>query len=222
MILEQLKHKAEECGRLVDDLTLIIVTKNQSSESIQQLYQAGGRDFGESRLQEGLLKVDCLPSNAKWHFIGTLQSNKIGKVLSCFDLIHSIDSFELAKKISRMSEERDKRTAILLQVNTSLEPSKHGLTAESWEGHLDSLNHLKGIKIEGLMTMAPLTRDQDLIRKSFRSLYQLREKWSRNMREPEIFQHLSMGMSSDYLIAIEEGATLLRIGSAIFSVPDRP
>jgi len=217
LILERVKEKARESGRKADEITLIAVTKYQNVESIKQVYQDGGRNFGESRLQEGLKKISCVPDNSKWHFIGTLQSNKIAKVLTHFDLIHSVDSFELAKKISEMSEGRANCPAILLQVNTSLEASKHGLTAEGWEVYLDGMNEFKGVRIEGLMTMAPLTTDQDVIRKCFRNLYRLREKWSSKMSQPQIFKHLSMGMSNDYLIAIEEGATLLRIGTAIFS-----
>lgn len=215
-IVRQVSEKAVACGRCPDEVSLITVTKTRPIESIQSVYGQGARDFGENRLQEALEKIPYLPSDCRWHFIGTLQSNKIGKVLSYFDLIHSVDSFVLAEKISQASLGKGCITSILLQVNTSGERTKHGLSGEEWEQVLEAVNSLSHIRIEGLMTMAPYTSDQAMIRACFRKLYQLREAWHGRMRDPAAFRHLSMGMSNDYLIAIEEGATLLRIGSAIF------
>lgn len=216
IMLEQLNEKAVQCGRDPEEITLIAVSKNRPVELLWQAYQAGCRHFGESRVQEALPKLSCLPADCHWHFIGTLQSNKAGKVIPEFCLIHSVDTLDLAKKISHISSTKSCMTPILLQVNTSLESSKHGLQASEWEKVLDEVNELDHIRVEGLMTMAPLTVDQAAIRHCFRSLFQLREKWRSRMKDGARFHQLSMGMSHDFLIAIEEGATLVRIGTAIF------
>lgn len=216
-VAQKVREKALSCGRKPEEVNVIAVSKNISLESIQTAYQEGCREFGESRIQESLGKIVELPNDCIWHFIGTLQSNKVGKVISSFQLIHSVDTLQLARKISQASQDRGIKTSILLQVNTSGEASKHGLSPEGWEQALDAINQLPGIKVEGLMTMAPFTDDQQIIRNCFHKLYILRENWRSRVKDPFIFQHLSMGMSHDYLIAIEEGATLLRIGSAIFT-----
>lgn len=215
-IEQKVREKTLACGRQPQDVALITVSKLQTVESIQAVYREGGRQFGESRVQEALQKIPELPADCRWHLIGTLQSNKVAKAISQFDLIHSVDTPVLAQQLSDASQARGVMTSILLQVNISGETTKHGLSAEEWEKALDAVSQLSHVRIEGLMTMAPYTEDTKKIRDCFRQLYQLREKWRTNMKEPAIFQHLSMGMSHDYLIAIEEGATLLRIGTAIF------
>lgn len=216
-VQEKIAETADRCGRSLEEITLIAVSKNQPLEVIQSIYREGGRDFGESRVQEGVQKIPSLPSDCCWHFIGPLQRNKIKKALSFFSLIHSVDTPELARRISEASQQLALTTSILLQVNVSGERTKQGLSPAEWEKALPSLQSLIHLKIEGLMTIAPYTDDAATVRGCFRELYQLREKWHQEMREPKLFRHLSMGMSHDYLIAIEEGATLLRIGSAIFS-----
>ncbi len=214
---EKIEERAYRCGRNGQDITLIVVSKGQSPEVIQSVYQEGGREFGESRVQEGVGKIPLLPPDCHWHLIGPLQSNKIKKAIASFSLIHSVDTPELAKKISEASRQLALTTSILLQVNVSREKMKQGLCPEEWEKRLSSLGDLSHVKIKGLMTLAPYTEDVSQIRACFRKLYKLREKWQKEMREPENFRHLSMGMSHDYGLAIEEGATLLRVGSAIFS-----
>lgn len=213
---ENIAQKALRCGRKPEEIALIAVSKTRPIELIQSVYQEGGREFGESRIQEALVKIPQLPADCKWHFIGTLQSNKILKVISSFQLIHSVDTPDLAKRISNVSQANDIVSSILLQVNTSGEKSKHGLSKDEWQRSLDVINSFSHIKILGLMTMAPYAQDQSVIRSCFQQLYQLREIWRSEMNDPAIFQQLSMGMSNDYLIAIEEGATMLRIGTAIF------
>lgn len=215
-ILSQVREKALACGRSPDGIRLIAVTKTCSIDSIQTVYKEGGRDFGESRIAEALDKIPKLPSDCRWHLIGTLQSNKVAKAISSFALIHSVDTPALARKISQVSGEKGVVTPILLQVNTSHEPSKHGLRPDEWQSELEGINQLAHLRVEGLMTMAPYTEDKERIHQCFRTLYQCRGNWRGRMKDPEAFHHLSMGMSHDYLIAIEEGATLLRIGTAIF------
>lgn len=213
----QIAEHAHMCGRDLATIRLIAVTKEKPLIDIQACYAAGCRDFGESRVQEALPKIALLAPDCHWHFIGTLQRNKASKVLSSFCLIHSIDTIELLLHINQLNTQRDQITSVLLQVNVSGEGSKHGLSANQWQKEMTLFKTLTHIHIKGLMTIAPLTEDQSLVRACFRQLRHLRDQWRPDMPQPEIFQDLSMGMSNDYLLAIEEGATLLRIGSAIFT-----
>lgn len=219
-IQAEIAEKAHAVGRISSEIELIVVTKNQSLNNIKEAYDFGCRKFGENRVIEALEKKTSLPEDISWHLIGSLQSNKINKAIGHFSLIHSVDSLELAQKISHVSEEKELQTAILLQVNISGESTKHGLSAEQWKQHVRGLDRLSGLKIQGLMTMAPLTEDIGVIRNCFRSLRQLKEEFQQRFTNPQDFYHLSMGMSHDYPIAIEEGATILRIGTAIFSKTD--
>ena len=172
------------------------------------LYESGCRNFAESRVDAALEKIQQLPTDINWHLIGTLQKNKVRKIIGKFKLIHSVDSPELAKKISDCSLEAGLKTSILLQANTSGEASKHGLNADEWLKRYQEVEGLQGVKVEGLMTMAPLVEDEKIVRNCFYALKKLGEKLKT--------YHLSMGMSQDYPLAIAEGATLLRIGSALF------
>ncbi len=190
-----------------DDALLVAVTKGRSIDQIMQLYQKGIRDFGENRVQEALLKIETLPKDIRWHFIGKLQKNKVSKVIGKFYLIHSVDNPELAHLISKISKENT--TSILLEVNTSGEKSKSGLSAQEWETEIPALKKLPNLEIKGLMTMAPLTDDVSVIRECFAALRKLRDKWG--------LKELSMGMSQDYKIALEEGATMVRIGRKLYA-----
>ncbi len=184
------------------------MTKGHTPEEMMPLYHAGCRNFGESRVDAALEKIQQLPKDIDWHFIGTLQKNKVRKVIGKFKLIHSVDSPELAKKISECSLEAGLKTSILLQANASGETTKHGLNPEEWLKRYGEVEELKGIVVEGLMTMAPPVKDEKIIRNCFAAL--------RNLGEKLKTYHLSMGMSQDYPLAIAEGATLLRIGSSLF------
>lgn len=215
-ILEQVQEKAVSSGRNPQEIEIVAVSKFCPVETLESVYRQGCRNFGESRLQEALKKISSLPSDCIWHLVGTLQTNKVRKAISHFQLIHSVDDLPLAEIISEAGRSMGITTSILLQVNTSGEPSKQGLSPQGWEEALDIVNHLSHLRIEGLMTMAPFTEDEAIIRNCFRTLRELRDKWRPQMSDPSLFRHLSMGMSHDFLIAIEEGATLLRIGTAIF------
>jgi len=203
---------AEKNGRSPAEIILVAVSKGVSWPQMQEVYAAGCRDFGENRLPEALEKMEQAPKDIRWHFIGNLQKNKVRKVIGRFAYIHSVDSLELAQKISSCSHEMNLTTHILLQVNTSGEQSKQGLTPEECIAQFDSFEKLSHIKIEGLMTMAPLTEDTKIIHDSFARLRHLRDQLSVKFQ----LLQLSMGMSHDWQIAIEEGATMLRIGTAIF------
>lgn len=208
---------ARQCGRDPATITLITVTKTHPVEQIIPAYKAGCRDFGESRVQEALDKISLAPNDIRWHLIGTLQANKIKKVIGRFALIHSIDSLKLARKIAYDSLVVGLLTPILLQVNVLREETKHGFTVEELRDQIHEIFALEGVSVKGLMTMAPLTEDETVIRTCFAALRDLRDEVKTWADTPEGFTELSMGMSHDYPIAIEEGATLLRIGSAIFN-----
>lgn len=179
---------------------LVAVTKGHPWPECQFLYEAGIRNFGESRIQAALPKMEEAPQDTRWHFIGSLQKNKVNKVVGKFVLIHSVDSFELAEKIDQTGPAN-----ILLQVNIH---HQHGFKKDELRDVFHKLKDMKNLNIEGLMTMAPFTDDVELIRDTFRQTRVLRDELG--------LKELSMGMSHDWKIALEEGATLLRIGTALF------
>lgn len=207
-IVKEIQDIARQCGRDPSDITLVAVTKGHALNEVMPAYEAGCRDFGENRVPEALTKIPLAPDDILWHFIGTLQKNKVRKVVGKFALIHSVDSVDLAQKISQMSQEMGVTTPVLLQSNTSEEKAKHGLTPDAWRAKIEEVLALPGIAVEGLMTMAPYVQDERILRQCFVRL--------RRLRDDINLHHLSMGMTNDYRIAIEEGATLLRIGTAIF------
>lgn len=215
-LLNAISTIASAQGRNPQELALVAVTKGYSWNEIEPLYQAGQRLFAENRLQPSLEKIAQAPEECEWHFIGPLQKNKVRKVVATFSVIHSVDSFDLAKKISECSLEASVVTRILLQVNTSGEPTKQGMTIEDCCMASEKILNLPALSVEGLMTMAPLTEEKMVIRTCFQRLRQLREQLQKSYGAA-VFRHLSMGMSHDYLEAIAEGATLLRIGSALFN-----
>lgn len=208
-LLEQINSYAVKYGRNPEEITLVVISKGHPWEIVEPLEKLGCSHFGENRIQEALPKIEQAPPYLNWHFVGPLQSNKARKAVGVFSLIHSIDSYILAKKISIISGENSLTTAILLQVNTSGEQSKQGMTIEECLEKYRDFADLPHLKIEGLMTIAPNTEDQKVIGDCFSKLRVLKEKLG--------LKHLSMGMSNDFPIAIAEGATLLRIGSKIFA-----
>lgn len=209
-VLKSVEKLAVDAGRNPAEVTLVVVSKTRTIEEMMVAYNNACRDFGENRVQELIGKIELMPADVRWHLIGTLQKNKVNKVVGKVALIHSVDTPRLAEAISQASVREGIKTSILLQVNVSGESSKHGLSPIEWEGYLYETMQLPGVEIQGLMTMAPDTEDLAIIRKTFSELALLQKKW-------KVGTHLSMGMSQDYPIAIQEGATILRIGTAIFS-----
>ncbi|MEC7839396.1 MAG: YggS family pyridoxal phosphate-dependent enzyme [Chlamydiota bacterium] len=207
---------ANRCGRDSNEITLVSVSKRFPWNHAQPAYDAGCKVFGENNVQEALDKMLIAPEDVEWHLIGSLQRKKVNKVVGKFSLIHSVDSVALAEKIALRSKDLGVTTHILLQVNVSGEESKHGFTEMDLFDNLEYLKGLNGVSIDGLMTMAPFTDDSTIIRQSFKGLRVCLEKANALLPEGLRMNQLSMGMSHDYAIAIEEGATLLRIGSAIF------
>jgi PLP dependent protein len=183
---------------------------------VQMAYNLGVTDFGENRVQEALPKIAAFrPQGLRWHMIGHLQSNKAGKVVSSFDCVHSVDSLHLAQALSRHASEQEKRLPVLLQINVSGETSKEGIPLDETSELARKIVALPDIQVEGLMTIAPLVEDPEQVRPVFRKLRLLRDQLRAELPVCS-WQHLSMGMTDDYSVAIEEGATIVRIGRAIF------
>ena len=202
--LQEVAKIAQKAGRDPADIAVVAVSKEVPLSKLHDAYSAGCRYFAENRLKEALEKQQNMPRDVIWHWIGPLQSNKVKQVVSHFNWIHSVDSLEIAEKIAK----EGRGVNVLLQVNTSGEVSKQGFSPEELRKVFDKIYNLPNIQIEGLMTMAPFTDDEGVLRKCFSDLRKLKEEFK--------LKHLSMGMSNDYPIAIQEGATLLRIGSKLF------
>jgi pyridoxal phosphate enzyme (YggS family) len=202
-----------------NNVKLIAVSKNQSAENIQILYNKDHRDFGENKAQELVSKYKELPVDINWHFIGHLQSNKIKSIIPFVTLIHSVDSFKLLVEINKEAAKAGRVADCLLQVYIAREESKFGLDQEELKEILnsDKFHELQNIRITGLMGMATFTDNQIIVRQEFRFLYNLFSKIkSEYFRDQLFFKDLSMGMSDDYKIAIEEGSTMIRVGTYIF------
>ena len=199
------------------NVTLVAVSKTHPVEKIQEAYAAGQRIFGENRVQELIQKQPHLPSDIEWHLIGHLQSNKVKHIAPFISLIHSVDSFKLLEEINRQAEKNDRKINCLLQIHIAKEETKFGLSFEEAENLLfsDKLSSLKNICIKGLMGMATLSNDEKTIRLEFASLQHFYKTVKEKINHSE-FSILSMGMSSDYTIAIEEGSNMIRVGSSIF------
>src|SRR5450432_4006110 len=217
---EQITIAVMESGRARDAVELVAISKKQDGVKIRTAADAGQLLFGESRVQEARAKIPLLPSRLRWHFIGHLQKNKIRLALPLFELFHGIDSLALAQDMDRIANEEGMRPRILLEVNLAGEASKHGFSPEALRRDLETTLSLGRLTIEGLMTIPPLAPEAEASRRYFVGLRELRDQLERefNVRLPQ----LSMGMSGDFAIAIEEGATLVRIGTAIFGERSRP
>lgn len=205
---------AARAGRDAADVELVAVTKTFPVEVIREAVEAGHRLFGENRVQELLSKQPDLPSTLRWHLIGHLQSNKVRKVLPAVEAIHSVDSLDLAQDINRIAGEMGQYPRIYLEVNVAGEASKHGFTPTKLEAGLEALLALDRLEILGLMCVPPMAKEPEESRKHFVFLRDFRDKLEKLAGVP--FPGLSMGMSGDYEVAVEEGATIVRVGSAIF------
>jgi pyridoxal phosphate enzyme (YggS family) len=217
-VREQITQAAAKAGRAVNEIELVAITKTHPAEKVREAVEAGHTLFGESRVQEARAKIPELPSNLRWHFVGHLQKNKIRHALPLFELFHGVDSLALAQEIDRIAAEEGAHPRVLLEVNVAGEGSKFGFKAETLRAEIGSLLALPRLSIEGLMCIPPLAEEAEASRKFFGQLRELR-----NSLEEEFdvkFPHLSMGMTQDFSIAVEEGATLVRVGTAIFG--ERP
>jgi len=207
-IRQRIRSAAERAGRRPEDVTLVAVSKTIEPERVEAALAAGQALFGESRVQEAKAKIPLVSSRAHWHMIGHLQTNKARDAVGLFEVIHSVDSLKLAAELSKWAEHTGKTQVIFLEVNVSGEASKFGLKPEDLESTLSEINRLPRLEVQGLMTIAPVADEVEKARPHFRRLRELRDALS--LRE------LSMGMTHDFEVAIEEGATMVRIGAAIF------
>ena len=205
---------AEKSGRHPEDIQLVAVSKTHPAENVHAALDAGQILFGENRVQEARAKIPLLPSSLRWHFIGHLQKNKIRHALPLFELLQSIDSLALAQDVDRIAGEDGLRPHVLLEVNVAGEGSKFGFQPDVLRAQLEALLQLNRLTIEGLMTIPPLAPEPESSRKYFAALRELRDVLEREFRVQ--LPQLSMGMSDDFPVAIEEGATLVRVGTAIF------
>lgn len=194
---------------------LIAVSKYVSIDKIKEAYEAGIRDFAESKANDALEKIEILPKDIRWHFIGHLQTNKVKKVTGNFELIHSVDSYRLASSISAFAKNHDLVQKILLQVNLAQEEQKSGFSKQELEEDFAQIIALDNIHVEGLMMMAPYTDDKVYLGRLFEDMSNLRKELS--SKHSYELKELSMGMSNDYPLAVKSGATMIRIGSKIFN-----
>ena len=210
----QIAQTAAKVGRAVDEIELVAISKTHDAVKVREAIEAEQRLFGESRVQEARVKIPELPSNLRWHFVGHLQKNKIRHALPLFELIHSVDSLALARDINRIAEEDGLHPRILLEVNVAGEGSKFGFTPEKLREDLENLLALPRLSILGLMTIPPIAEEAEASRKYFVELRELRDRLQTEFHVD--LAQLSMWMTQDFAIAVEEGATLVRVGTAIF------
>ncbi|HEU5230850.1 MAG TPA: YggS family pyridoxal phosphate-dependent enzyme [Ktedonobacteraceae bacterium] len=215
-VYSHIARAAARAGRNVDEITLVAVSKTRPVELVKIAHSLGVVDFGENRVQEALPKIAAFhPQDLRWHMIGHLQSNKANKIVGNFDCVHSVDSLHLAQILNHHAEEHAVRLPILLQVNIADEESKEGMDEAETPTLARQIAELPHLDVQGLMTIAPLVADAEEVRPVFRALRLLRDRL-RDELPQYTWQHLSMGMTDDYMVAIEEGATIVRIGRAIF------
>jgi PLP dependent protein len=213
-VREQIAEAAAKVGRAVDEIKLVAITKTHPADKVREAIEAGQTLFGESRVQEARAKIPELPSVLCWHFVGHLQKNKIRHALPLFELFHGVDSLALAQDMNRIANEEGMHPRVLLEVNVAGEGSKFGFEPETVRGEMESLLALPRLSIEGLMCIPPLAEEGEASRTFFVELRELRDALEKefDLKLPQ----LSMGMTSDFSVAVEEGATLVRVGTAIF------
>ena len=219
-VREQIAQAAVKAGRAVQDIELVAITKTHPAEKVREAVEARQNLFGESRVQEARAKIPLLPSNLRWHFVGHLQKNKIRHALPLFELFHSVDSLSLAQEINRIAEEEGMHPRVLLEVNVAGEGSKFGFRLDKLRQDMEALLALPRLSIEGLMTIPPLAKEAEASREYFVDLRELRDRLETKFQMK--LPHLSMGMTNDFPVAVEEGATLVRVGTAIFGERSRP
>jgi hypothetical protein len=227
-VRERIATAARRAGRDPREITLVAVTKTVPADRVRAAWELGVTDFGENRVQEAVAKIPLvIPEGEaeagrpgpRWHMIGHLQRNKVKHVIPLFDIIHSVDSVRLAREIDRRAGRAEKVMPVLLEVNVAGEATKYGFAPEEVFAAVEEIKELPHLEIQGLMTVPPIAEDPEEVRPHFRRLRELRDELAR--RFPALnWHHLSMGMTDDFEVAIEEGATMVRIGRAIFGERD--
>ncbi|MDQ1272949.1 MAG: dependent protein [Planctomycetota bacterium] len=222
-VRQNIANAATKAGKKPDDIILVMATKTVEPERIREAIRAGGHIVAENKVQEALKKYEVLKNeDAEWHFIGHLQTNKIKDVLKFADMIHSVDRLSLAEKLDQRLQQEGRSLDILVQVNTSHEESKYGVAPEEALSLVKQTARYDTLKIHGLMTIGLFTKDEVKIRKCFKVLKEINDNIVKEGIDRVDMKYLSMGMSGDYQIAIEEGANMVRIGTAIFGARNTP
>lgn len=219
-VQENIERACKKAGRAAEGVTLITVSKTKPVALLQEAYHAGSRDFGENKVQEMLDKIPQLPDDVRWHMIGHLQRNKVKYIVDKVFLIHSVDSLRLAEEISKEAVKKQVEVNILVEVNVALEESKFGTTTEEAMTLVTEISKLPGIRVNGLMTIAPFVEEEEENRLIFRKLKQLSVDIAKKNIDNVSMNVLSMGMTGDYKVAVEEGATYVRVGTGIFGERD--
>ncbi len=213
---EKIRQACKRCGRDRSEVTLIAVSKTKPNEMLQEIYDLGIREFGENKVQEMCQKMDTLPEDIRWNMIGHLQTNKVKYIVGRTSLIHSVDSLKLAEEIQKQSVKKNVISDILVEVNIASEASKFGTTAEEAIALVKAISTLDHVKVKGLMTIAPYVENPGDNRRYFRQIRQLSVDINNQNIDNVDMEILSMGMTGDYQVAIEEGATMVRVGTGIF------
>jgi pyridoxal phosphate enzyme (YggS family) len=216
----QIAHAVARANRDVGDVELVAISKTHDALKVREAVEAGQSLFGESRVQEARVKIPELPSNLRWHFVGHLQKNKIRHALPLFELIHSVDSLALAQEVNRIAEEDGLHPRVLLEMNVAGEGSKFGFQPDKLRAEMESLLALPRLSILGLMTIPPIADEAEGSRKYFVQLRELRDQLQTEFHVD--LAQLSMGMTQDFAVAVEEGATQVRVGTAIFGERSKP
>ena len=219
-VREQIAQAAMKSGRSPGEVELVAITKTHPAEKVREAIEAGQGLLGESRVQEARAKISELPSNVRWHFVGHLQKNKVRHALPLFELFHGVDSVALARDMNRIAVEEGMHPRILLEVNVAGEGSKFGFKPGAIRVEMESLLTLPRLSIEGLMCLPPLAEEPEASRKYFVRLRDVRDSLEKEFDVK--LARLSMGMTQDFPVAVEEGATLVRVGTAIFGERTRP
>jgi len=212
-VRQRISAACARAGRLTESVTLVTVSKGHPAEVVRAAADLGLNVFGENRVQEARAKIGLCPGRLRWHLIGHLQSNKCRDAVHFFEMIQSVDSLALAREINKWAEKSAKTMPALIEVNVAGESSKFGYAPERVLAELKELNALPKVEWHGLMTVAPFTQDAEKVRPVFRRLRELKEQCEEVLGAP--LPHLSMGMSGDFEVAVEEGATMIRLGSAV-------
>lgn len=216
IIKEKIKKVALKANRNPEEIKLVAVTKTATIEQIKEAISAGVKIIGENKVQEAKEKYHILSADIEWHLVGHLQTNKVKYAIEIFDCIHSVDSIKLAEEIDKRSLQFGKTTNVLVEVNVSGEESKYGIKPEEVEPFLKEISEFSRIRVRGLMTIAPIAEDKEEVRPYFRKLRELSEEIKNKSIKNVKMDYLSMGMTEDFEVAIEEGANMVRIGRGIF------
>ena len=217
---KRIEEACKRSNRDPKEVTLIAVSKTKPVEMLQEVYDAGARNFGENKVQEIMDKYDHLPQDIHWHMIGHLQRNKVKYIVDKVQMIHSVDSLRLAETIDKEAKKKNVTVPILIEVNVAEEDSKFGLSLEEVTALAEEISKLSNVRVCGLMTVAPFVEDPEENREVFRSLKKLSVDIAAKNINNVTMSVLSMGMTNDYEVAVEEGATMVRVGTAIFGARD--